>query len=317
MQKLPQETPDLTARNIDKIAALFPNCVTEGKDESGKLIRGIDFDKLKQELSFDVLDDKQERYDFTWVGKNQAIVDANAPIRKTLRPCTTESRDFENTENLYIEGDNLHVLKLLQESYLGKVKMICIDPPYNTGKDFIYKDNFKQAKEEFEEDSGAFDDEGHRQFLQNNDTNPRFHSDWCSMIYARLRLAKNLLSDDGVIFISIDDNEVAQLRKICDEVFGEVNHLATLVYDKNRKNDARYFSIGHEYMIAYFKNSSFFQEMDIIFRAPKEGVSEVKSFFEELKCQYGSDWDKVNIELKKLYSSWGRDDQRAPLARFT
>ena len=199
------ESADITDQNIEKIGALFPNCITEAKSENGKLTKAINFELLKQELSKEVIGG-DEAYEFTWVGKKAAIVEANKPIRKTLRPCKAESVDWDTTENLYIEGDNLEVLKLLQESYLGKVKMIYIDPPYNTGNDFIYEDDFKQAQAEYDEDSGAINENGDRMF-RNSDANGRFHSDWCSMIYSRLSLARNLLKDDGVIFISIDDNE--------------------------------------------------------------------------------------------------------------
>ena len=210
MDKMKFETPDLTSQNIDKIAALFPNCITEMRDENGKLKRGINFEMLKQMLSPDVVDG-DECYEFTWVGKKASIVEANKPIRKTLRPCPEESKNWDTTENLYIEGDNLEVLKLLQESYLGKVKMIYIDPPYNTGNDFIYRDNFKQSADEYQQDSGVIDEEGNR-FFKNIDTNGRFHSDWCSMMYPRLMLARNLLAEDGFIFISIGEEEIENLH---------------------------------------------------------------------------------------------------------
>lgn len=231
MDKMRMESIDITAQNIDKIAALFPNCITETADENGKLKRAVNFDMLRQMLSEDVAE-CDEAYEFTWVGKKAAIVEANRPIRKTLRPCKEESVDWDTTENLYIEGDNLEVLKLLQQSYLGKVKMIYIDPPYNTGNDFIYRDDFAQSTEEYAEDIGQVDEEGNRLF-KNTDTNGRFHSDWCSMIYSRLMLARNLLTDDGVIFISIDDNEVYNLRKICDEVFGAANYMNQIAWVSN------------------------------------------------------------------------------------
>ena len=223
MDKMRMESVDVTAQNVEKIGALFPNCITETIDENGKPKKFINFDLLRQMLSDEVVDG-DEAYEFTWVGKRAAIVEANKPIRKTLRPCVEESKDWDTTENLYIEGDNLEVLKLLQESYLGKVKMIYIDPPYNTGNDFIYRDNFVKSAEEYEEQIGLFDEEENHLF-KNSDTNGRFHSDWCSMIYSRLLLARNLLADDGVCFISIDDNEVDNLKKICDEVFGESNYI--------------------------------------------------------------------------------------------
>lgn len=227
------ESEDIQQDNVAKIAALFPNCVTEAQDENGHLKKAINFELLKQMLSDSVIDG-DEAYEFTWVGKKASIVEANRPIRKTLRPCKEDSVNWDTTENLYIEGDNLEVLKLLQESYLGKVKMIYIDPPYNTGNDFIYNDDFKMSSEEYADESGAFDDEGNRMF-KNTDSNGRFHSDWCSMIYPRLMLARNLLSEDGVIFISIDDNEQENLKKICDEVFGEENFIAQLVWEKKKK----------------------------------------------------------------------------------
>ena len=231
MDKLRMETPDLTSENIEKIAALFPNCVTEMRGEDGKLKRGINFEMLKQMLSPDVVDG-DECYEFTWVGKKAAIVEANKPIRKTLRPCPEESKNWDTTENLYIEGDNLEVLKLLQEAYLGKVKMIYIDPPYNTGNDFIYADDFMRSQEEENEQMGMYDEDENRLF-KNTDSNGRFHSDWCSMMYSRLMLARNLLAEDGIVFVSIDDNEVQNLRKICDEVFGAHNYLNQFAWVSN------------------------------------------------------------------------------------
>lgn len=256
MDKMHMESVDITAQNIEKIGALFPNCITEAVDENGKLKKAINFELLKQMLSEDVVDG-DEAYEFTWVGKKAAIVEANKPIRKTLRPCKEESVDWDNTENLYIEGDNLQVLKLLQESYLGKVKMIYIDPPYNTGNDYIYRDDFKQSAVDYDTDSGVYDEDGNRMF-KNTDTNGRFHSDWCSMIYSRLHLAKNLLTDDGVIFISIDDSEVKNLKNICDEVFGASNFVAQLIW-QNKKgggNDSTHMAIEHEYIMTYSKNIS-------------------------------------------------------------
>ncbi|MBQ9207404.1 MAG: site-specific DNA-methyltransferase [Treponema sp.] len=255
MNKPKFETPDMTQKNIDKIAQLFPNCITESKGENGKLKKAVNFELLQQMLSDDIAD-KNEAYEFTWVGKNAAIVEANTPIRKALRPCKEESVDWDTTENLYIEGDNLEVLKLLQESYLGKVKMIYIDPPYNTGNDFIYRDDFALSSEEYAEETGLFDEKGNRLF-KNTDTNGRFHSDWCSMIYSRLLLARNLLADDGVIFISIDDNEVDNLRKICDEVFGESNFVG-LFFRKTKSGGgsaAGTCAVEHDYVLAYSKCS--------------------------------------------------------------
>lgn len=255
MDKLKMESVDLTAQNIEKIGALFPNCITETADENGKLKKAINFDMLKQMLSDEVVEG-DEAYEFTWVGKKEAIVEANKPIRKTLRPCKEESVNWDSTENLYIEGDNLEVLKLLQESYLGKVKMIYIDPPYNTGNDFIYNDDFKMTGEEYADVAGEIDEDGNR-MVKNADTNGRFHSDWCSMIYSRLMLARNLLSDDGVIFISIDDNEVDNLRKICDEIFGSNNYIANLIWQStpgsNTGDDVKTVT---ENILLYSKNKS-------------------------------------------------------------
>ena len=255
MDKLKMESVDLTAQNIEKIGALFPNCITETADENGKLKKAINFDMLKQMLSDEVAEG-DEAYEFTWVGKKEAIVEANKPIRKTLRPCKEESVNWDSTENLYIEGDNLEVLKLLQESYLGKVKMIYIDPPYNTGNDFIYNDDFKMTGEEYADVAGEIDEDGNR-MVKNADTNGRFHSDWCNMIYSRLMLARNLLSDDGVIFISIDDNEVDNLRKICDEIFGSNNYVANLIWQStpgsNTGDDVKTVT---ENILLYSKNKS-------------------------------------------------------------
>lgn len=256
MDKMKFESPDLTAQNIDRIAALFPNCVTEMPDENGKIKRAVNFELLKQMLSPDVVDG-DEAYEFTWVGKKAAIVEANKPIRKTLRPCVAESKDWDTTKNLYIEGDNLEVLKLLQESYLGKVKMIYIDPPYNTGNDFIYADDFMRSQEEENEQMGMYDEDENRLF-KNTDTNGRFHSDWCSMMYSRLMLARNLLSDDGIIFISIDDNELENLKKICEEIFGESNFVANIVWKHTQqsKNDELHFSRQYNHTVVYAKNKS-------------------------------------------------------------
>ena len=225
------QTPDLTDKNIEQIAGLFPNVITETKDENGNVKKAVDFDLLKQILSKSLVDDDNERYRLDWPGKKASLLKANIPITKTLRPCREESVNFDTTENLYIEGDNFEVLKILQESYLGKVKMIYIDPPYNTGNDFIYKDDFKQSKEEYEEELGTTDEEGGKLF-RNTDSNGRFHSDWLSMMYERLLAARDLLKDDGVIFISIDDNEVHNLRKICDEIFGDENFVANFLWKK-------------------------------------------------------------------------------------
>lgn len=255
MDKLKMHTPNKADENFKKLAEMFPNAVTETIDENGEVVRAIDKDVLMQEISCTVVDGNEERYQFTWPDKKKSVLLANAPINKTLRPCREESVDFDTTENLYIEGDNLEVLKLLQETYLGKVKMIYIDPPYNTGNDFVYEDDFAQSTEEYMANSGQFDAEGNR-LVQNTDTNGRFHSDWLNMIYPRLRLAKDLLSDDGIIVISIDDNEIRNMRLLCDAVFGESNFISTIIWQKihSTKNDAKYFSENHEYAVIYAKS---------------------------------------------------------------
>lgn len=275
MDKMKFGTPDMTAGNVEKIAELFPNCVTEMRDENGKVKRGINFEVLKQMLSSDVVDG-DECYEFTWVGKKASIAEANRPIRKTLRPCPEESKDWDTTENLYIEGDNLEVLKLLQESYLGKVKMIYIDPPYNTGNDFIYADDFMRSQQEENEQMGMYDEEDNRLF-KNTNTNGRFHSDWCSMMYSRLMLARNLLADDGVILINMDENEITNLQNLCAEVFGLSNDLGTIVWDKrNPKGDAKGISYQHEFILVYAKNKIILTERCKIQRPKKNATAILK-----------------------------------------
>lgn len=285
MNHMKFESPDLTAQNIDRIAALFPNCITEMLDEEHSTPekkvykRAVNFELLKQMLSPDVVDG-DEAYEFTWVGKKAAIVEANKPIRKTLRPCVAESKDWDTTENLYIEGDNLEVLKLLQESYLGKVKMIYIDPPYNTGNDFIYADDFMRSQEEENAQMGMYDEDENRLF-KNTDTNGRFHSDWCSMIYSRLMLARNLLTDDGVILISIDDRECDNLIKICDEVFGESNFVGNISWQKtySPRNDSKGIPAEKECIIVYGRQASWTpkklprtEEMDSKYKNPDNDI---------------------------------------------
>lgn len=259
MEKMKMESVDMTAQNVEKIGELFPNCITETVDENGNPKKAINFKILEQMLSEDVIDG-DEAYEFTWVGKKASIVEANKPIRKTLRPCPEESVDWDTTENLYIEGDNLEVLKLLQESYLGKVKMIYIDPPYNTGNDFIYNDDFKMTGEEYADESGEIDEDGNRMF-KNTDSNGRFHSDWCSMMYSRLMIARNLLAEDGVIFISIDEHEHSNLLSIMNEIYGEVNYIDSIIWDKKSSAKGvppRNMMVNvHEYIVAYQKSNGF------------------------------------------------------------
>lgn len=300
MKKMRMESVDMTAQNIEKIGKLFPNCITETVDENGKLKKAINFDILKQMLSEDVLEG-DEAYEFTWVGKKASIVEANKPIHKTLRPCYEKSVDWDNTENLYIEGDNLEVLKLLQESYLDSVKMIYIDPPYNTGTDFIYRDDFKQSFDEYIEETGEIDEEGNRLF-RNNDSNGRFHSSWCSMIYSRLLLARNLLSSDGVIFISIDDHEYENQKRICDEVFGTSGFIATIVRNTNSsKNQSLFVSVSHEYCLVYAKNIEVLKakHKDNKWSVPKNNIDEYISKVKQLKKQ-GLTADEITEELKSL-----------------
>ncbi|MCP5495988.1 MAG: site-specific DNA-methyltransferase [Leptospiraceae bacterium] len=271
MEKLKMQTPNIVDEHIENIGNMFPNVITEIRDEKGNLKKAIDFDLLKQQLSDVIVEDDNERYRLDWPGKKASLLKANTPINKTLRPVVEESVDFDTTENLYIEGDNFEVLKILQESYLGKVKMIYIDPPYNTGKDFIYKDNFKITKDEYDEELGVENEEGEKLF-KNSDTNGRFHSDWLSMMYERLVVGRDLLKDDGVILISIDDNEVHNLRKICDEIFGEENFFASLVRKSMHtvRNSSKDFNKNTDFVLVYGKNKSWFE-------------SDKKNYIRELK----------------------------------
>ena len=262
MDKLKMQTVNKADENFKRLAEMFPNAVTEAKDENGEVVRAIDKDVLMQEINTKVVDGKEERYQFTWPDKKKSVLLANAPINKTLRPCREESVDFDNTENLYIEGDNLEVLKLLQETYLGKIKMIYIDPPYNTGNDFVYNDEFGMRNEEWNEVSGNYDEDGNQiagKLEKNAESNGRFHTDWLNMIYPRLKIAKDLLADNGVIFISIDDNEQENLKKCCDEVFGELNFMACVSWHRNyaSANDAKTFSNVIDYILIYSKSQNY------------------------------------------------------------
>ena len=296
MERLKLQTTDMAERNIEMLGQMFPNCLTETINADGKLVRAIDFDKLRQELACEVVEGAEERYQFTWPDKRAAIRLANAPTNKTLRPCREESVDFDNTENLYIEGDNLEVLKLLRENYLGKVKMIYIDPPYNTGNDFVYNDDFAQGKAEFEAQSGLFDEEGNRMadpMVQNTESNGRFHTDWLNMIYPRLKVAKDLLSDDGVILINMDENEITNLLNLCNEIFGVCNDLGTIIWDKrNPKGDAKGISSQHEYIVVFAKNKDVLTSNCKIQRPKKNAkimLAKAKQLFAKINSTYTLD----------------------------
>ena len=306
MDKLKMQSPNLVEGNIDKIAALFPNCITENKDENGIVQRAVDFDLLRQELSPTLVEGPRERYSLSWPGKNDAILVANAPIAKTLRPCEEESVDFANTKNIYIEGDNLEALKLLQETYLNKVKIIYIDPPYNTGKDFIYTDTFAVDKNEYELITGSRDEVGNKLFdeekwKQNLSSRGRFHSNWLNMMYSRLKLAKNILADDGVLFISIDEVEHANLRKIATELFGEDNFVGDIIWKNSSKNDQDYISMQHEYILCFVKNKTFNRGE---WKEKKEGLQEIYQMFDGLRKKYGNDWAEIHKQALKWYNQY-------------
>ncbi len=317
MQKLKLHSPDLTQANIDKLAAiseLFPNCVTESKGADGEVKRAVDFDQLRQELSATLVEGPQERYQLNWPGKREALLTANAPIAKTLRPCRAESVDFDTTQNLFIEGDNLDALKLLQETYLNKVKMIYIDPPYNTGKDFIYKDNFAEDSEAYKLRSNQYDAAGNRLAI-NTESNGRFHSDWLSMMYPRLKLARNLLREDGVVFISIDDSEQTNLKRVCDEIFGENNFIAKFIHKNNSsKNQSKLVSVSTEYFYCYSKNN--IELNNFQWRIEKKGASDIAKKFLALKKD-GLNIDDISLEIKDLLrrpkyahlSRWNKVDE--------
>lgn len=305
--KLKMQTENIADKNFEMLSKMFPNALTEtitGYDDDGKPIveRAIDADVLRQEISCKVVEGKDERYQFTWPDKKKAVLLANAPIDKTLRPCRQESVDFDKTENIYIEGDNLEVLKLLQETYLGKIKMIYIDPPYNTGNDFVYEDDFAISMSEYLANSGQYDEVGN-QLVQNTESNGRFHTDWLNMLYPRLKIAKNLLTDDGAIFISIDENEVNTLKNICDEIFGRSNFVAELIWAAGRKNDSKYISVSHEYILCYFRNSDFIKENKIIWRERKQGLDDIYTEYENLKKIYGTDYEQMTKEMKLWYKN--------------
>lgn len=301
------QTENIADKNFEMLSKMFTNALTEtitGYDDDGKPIveRAIDADVLRQEISCKVVEGKDERYQFTWPDKKKAVLLANTPINKTPRPCREESVDFDNTENLYIEGDNLEVLKLLHETYLGKIKMIYIDPPYNTGNDFVYEDDFAISMSEYLANSGQYDEVGN-QLVQNTESNGRFHTDWLNMLYPRLKIAKNLLTDDGTIFISIDENEVNTLKDICDEIFGRSNFVAELIWAAGRKNDSKYISVSHEYILCYFRNSDYIKENKIIWRERKQGLDDIYAEYENLKKIYGTDYEQMTKEMKLWYKN--------------
>ena len=303
MEKLKMQTANMAERNIEILGQMFPNCLTEKMNEEGKIVRAIDFDKLRQELACEVVEGVEERYQFTWPDKRNAIRLANAPINKTLRPCREESVDFDNTQNLYIEGDNLDVLKLLRENYLGKVKMIYIDPPYNTGNDFVYNDDLAMRVDEWKERGGLFDEEGNRMvdpMVQNIESNGRFHTNWLNMIYPRLKVAKDLLSDDGVIFISIDENEVENLKKVANEVYGANNFVGSVIWERAfaPKNDAKFFSDSHDYIVVYAKNISEF----IIGKLPR--TEEANSRYKNPDNDPRGPWSPDNMTVKTYSAAY-------------
>jgi len=283
---------DIVSENIERLEEIFSEAFSEGK---------IDFEVLKQLLG-GVIDERDEKYGLNWHGKRRARQLALTPSTGTLRPCPEDSVDWDTTQNLMIEGDNLEVLKLLQKSYAGKVKLIYIDPPYNTGKDFVYPDNFQDNIKNYLELTGQVGGDG-RKLSSNTEASGRFHTDWLNMMYPRVKLARNLLREDGVIFTSIDDNEVDNLRKLGDEVFGEENFVATLVWERGRKNDARRFSLGHEYLVGYAKNLAQIEEMLPAWREPKEGVAEIVQEYNRLKSVYGKDFAALSDGLVKFYQS--------------
>jgi adenine-specific DNA-methyltransferase len=293
------QTPNITDQNIEQILKLFPNVRTETTDENGNTKTAIDFESLKQALSDVLVDDADERYRLDWPGKKASLLKANTPITKTLRPCRKDSVNFDTTENIYIEGDNFEVLKILQESYLGKIKMIYIDPPYNTGKDFIYKDNFTAKKADYEEELGVTDEEDNKLF-RNTDSNGRFHSDWLSMMYERLVVARDLLKEDGAIVIHMDESEYPNLEKLLSEVFGEENNLGTIVWDKrNPKGDATGIAQQHELISFYCKNREEFKN-NVVFKRPKENAQSMIDKVSQLKNIDGSLTDNV----KDKYKNW-------------
>ena len=315
MEKIDATSPeshsaDILADNIQKLKVLFPELVTEGPEGTS-----INVDTLKALVGDRTLTDCDEKYGLTWFGKRAARELALTPSIGTLRPCPEDSVDWDTTRNLMIEGDNLEVLKLLQKSYAGKVKLIYIDPPYNTGKDFVYPDNYQDNIKNYLELTGQI--EGGQKIEANTETSGRFHTDWLNMMYPRLKLAKNLLMKEGFFIASIDDSELANLRPILNDIFGEENFVAVLVFDRNRKNDAKLFSVGHEYMVIYARDKGLLTEKNVRLRVKKEGIEEIREEFEHLKTRYHENWEKVAQGLKEYYSTFDEDDPRLPLTRYT
>lgn len=316
IEHLQQETRSATQINIDALYQLFPQCFTEYFDEeTGQLRKAVDFLKLREVLGDCVGSTEQESYDFTWVGKRAARAEAATSINKTLRPCVSESVDWDTTKNLYVEGDNLEVLKLLQTSYIGKVKTIYIDPPYNTGSDFIYCDNFSISLQEYQLTAGCKDESG-MHYRKNVETSGRFHSAWCSMIYARLLVARSLLTEDGVILISIDDHEIDNLKKICNEVFGESNFVAQFVWKGGRKNAAKFVSTSHEYMVCFAKNLIACHEKCVSWHEKKRGLDEIYATANQLSAIHGNDYDKVSLDLKEWYKALPDDHESKAHAHY-
>ena len=318
IEHLDKLTKDGSQINLEALYQIAPSCFTEAKGEDGELHHVVDFNKLRLLLGDNAVEDAPEVYDFTWVGKRAALHEAAAPINKTLRPCPEESVDWDTTQNLYIEGDNLEVLKLLQNSYMGKVKMIYIDPPYNTGNDFVYHDDFAQSAEEYDEANR--DEEGNR-YRKNTDSNGRFHSDWCSMIYSRLMVARSLLSDDGVIFISIDDNEQRNLKNICDEVFGEPNFVAELIWEQGRKSMAAQVAVNHEYCYLYCKNKAASILLDSSventnWREKKQGLEAIYAEYDRLKALHGNDYPSIERGMRLFYRNLPDDNPSKRQAQY-
>ena len=315
MDKLRMHSPNVTDANLMRLRELFPGCVTEARGEDGGVKLAVDFDQLRQELSASLVEGPQERYHLDWPGKRKALLSANAPIAKTLRPYRNESVDFDTTQNILIEGDNLDALKLIQEAYLGQVKLIYIDPPYNTGKDFIYRDNFTAGRQSFDQISGERNEEGGR-LVSNPESRGRFHTDWLNMIFPRLLVAKRLLSEEGLIMISIDDAEQASLRRLCDQVFGEQNFVAQLVWEKGRKNDAKFFSVGHEYLLVYARELATLRSRSEIWREAKPGAKEIWIEFLRLNEMHGDNYAGIEKDLSDWYSGLPKSHPSKKWARY-